>query len=399
MLALDLYVHRDLDWINKMKDSTFEIKVLSKLLNGLNLHSEKPANFRSTGSIRMKLANFMALDEHYKHKSLGNIGSVDKLIWEKYKNDHVALHEKCKQIISKYLVVCDDVINKYMEDIESDGDGVHVDKDFAQFANSLKRTLKCYEEIAAKQTDNVYSKKVIESCKKMQETLAWVKENDEIIFEYEYKEHAGVNLKPINSKRRTSTTDDSTEEKIGKLIQRTLAELIEQDKVSDDMVSKLLHHNYCRAQFGIRQTFLREIDEQQDIRLQIMDENGYVRYWTKPVLIHGKKYCVCKEWYENQRERYLRWLSMVDVAPFYMLKAKELKKILEYLKENDSKKTCITRQEIIDTFPIETIQEVINILIDRGVLVHFQGSAREFVIDDYDVFYRMMRKPEDYSGD
>ena len=56
-------------------------------------------------------------------------------------------------------------------------------------------------------------------------------------------------------------------------------------------------------------------------------------------------------------------------------------------------------QEIMDTFPIETIQEVINILIDRGVLVHFQGSAREFVIDDYDVLYRMMRKPEDYSGD
>lgn len=34
MLALDLYVHRDLSWINKMSDSTYEIIALSKLLNG-----------------------------------------------------------------------------------------------------------------------------------------------------------------------------------------------------------------------------------------------------------------------------------------------------------------------------------------------------------------------------
>ena len=47
----------------------------------------------------------------------------------------------------------------------------------------------------------------------------------------------------------------------------------------------------------------------------------------------------------------------------------------------------------------QTIQEVINILIEKGVLVRFQGSAREFVIDDYDALYRMLRTPEDYSGE
>ena len=95
MLALDLYVHRDLSWINKMSDSTYEIIALSKLLNGLNLHSEKPTNFRSTGSIRMKLANFMSLDDRYTRKSLGNVGGLDKKVWEKYKNDYSSLHEKC----------------------------------------------------------------------------------------------------------------------------------------------------------------------------------------------------------------------------------------------------------------------------------------------------------------
>lgn len=399
MLALDLYVHRDLSWINKMSDSTYEIIALSKLLNGLDLHSEKPTNFRSTGSIRMKLANFMALDDRYTRKSLGNVGGLDKKVWEKYKNDYLSLHEKCMQIISDHLVEHDDVINRYLEDMHLDGAEVHVDKDFAKFAGTLKRTLLYYEKLAEKNANHESAKRVIESCKKMRESLEWIKESDEVILELDYKEHAGINLKPIKSKNKKTAKEELPEEKIGKLIHRTISELIEQDKLSEDMIGKLQNHKYSHDQFGIKHTFLIEIDEQQDVRNQLMDENGYVRYWTKPFLIRGKKYCVCKEWFENQREKYLRWLSTVDVHPFYMLKAKQLKKILEYLKENDSKKMCITKQEIVNAFPIETIQEVINILIEKGVLVQFQGSAREFVIDDYDALYRMLRTPEDYSGE
>ena len=400
MLALDLYVHRDLSWLNKMSDSTFEIIALSKLLNGLNLYSERPDNFRSTGSIRMKLANFMALDDRYSNKSLGNVGGLDKKVWEKYKNDHVSLHENCMQIISEYLVERDDLLNKYIEEMQLDNFTIRVDKSFSKFAGSLKRAFAYYEKLAEKNINSENSKKVIESCKKISKSLDWIKEGDEVILEYDYKEHAGINLKPVKKKKRKYVQEDlKEEEKIGKLIQRTFSELIEQDKLSDEMISNLLNHKYSRDQFGIKNTFLIEIDEQREVRSQLIDENGYVRYWTKPIHIRGKKYCVCKEWFENQRDRYLRWLSTVNISPFYMLKAQQLKTILEYLKENDSKKTCITKQEIIKAFPIETIQEVINILIEKGVLVQFQGSAREFVIDDYDALYRMMRKPEDYSGD
>ena len=82
-----------------------------------------------------------------------------------------------------------------------------------------------------------------------------------------------------------------------------------------------------------------------------------------------------------------------------MLKPNELRKILEYLKENDSKKVNITRQEIITAFPKETTGEVLDTLIDMGVLSPFQGSARELVIDDYDALYRMIKTPRDYSGE
>ena len=80
LLALDLYLNRDLDWFNKISDSTSEIQALSKILNVVDLHSSKPENFRSTGSIRMKLANYMALDNRYSKKSLGNVGGLDKKI-------------------------------------------------------------------------------------------------------------------------------------------------------------------------------------------------------------------------------------------------------------------------------------------------------------------------------
>lgn len=75
MLALDLYVNRDLAYLNRMSDSTSEIVGLSGLLNALDLHLERPKKFRSTGSIRMKLANFMALDDKYREdKSLLAVG-------------------------------------------------------------------------------------------------------------------------------------------------------------------------------------------------------------------------------------------------------------------------------------------------------------------------------------
>lgn len=399
MLALDLYLNKDLAWINKMSDLTFEIIAMSKLLNGLDFYISKPKNFRSTGSIRMKLANFMALDERYSGKSLGNIGSLDKKVWEKYKNDSITLHEECLQIINKHLMVRDSDINKYINDMRLDNTTIHIDNDFAKFAKSLKKILLDYKKLAEMNKKNEVAKRIVESCEKMYKSLEWVKDGDEVILEYDYKEHAGINLKPVKNLKTKSKIIDSSEEKIGKMVRRTFLELIEQDRISDEIICKLLNKKYSHDQFGIKNTFLIEIDEQREFREQLMDENGYIRYWTSPVIIHEKKYCVCKEWYENQREKYLRWLSSINVSPFYMLKAKQLEKILKYLKDNDSKKMCITKQDIINSFPIETIDEVINILIKKGVLVQFQGNSREFVIDDYDTLFKMLKKPEEYSGE
>ncbi len=403
MLALDLYFSKDLAWLNKMSDSTFEIVGLSSILNALDIHPIKPDNFRSTGSIRMKLANFMALDERYEKKALGNVGGLDRQVWNKYVTNHLGLHEQCKEIVKNHLQSTNDTIKKYIEEEGLNDTVILVEKDFVIFSKSLKQTLTYYEELAKNNPNNKYSQMVINTCQKTKKSFDWTEKAGEVIFEYDYKEHAGVNLKPLKKQKKSKAVIDSgesnKEEKIGKYIQRTFFELVKQDKVSDELIEQLTLKKYSKDNFGIKPSFLKEVKPGIDLKEQITDENGYVRYWTKPVIIHGKEYCICKEWFENQRDRYNRWLSSVDIHPFYMLKPNELRKILEYLKENDSKKVNITRQEIITAFPKETTGEVLDTLIDMGVLSPFQGSARELVIDDYDALYRMIKTPRDYSGE
>ena len=121
-------------------------------------------------------------------------------------------------------------------------------------------------------------------------------------------------------------------------------------------------------------------------------------YDESPFEIYGIDYCVNKEWYENQRFRYLRWLSLVDIKPFYMIKKEKFQAVLNFIKKLDSQKVSFTKMEILAEFSEEVeMEEVISILIQKGVLVGFQGSTKEFVIDDYDMLFRMLNNPQDYA--
>lgn len=401
MLALDLYLNKDLKWINRMSDSTFEIIALSKILNALDFYSEKPDNFRSTGSIRMKLANFMALDEHYDKNSLDNVGALDKSTWKKYSKQKEELHRACVTVISEHLVNKDDDIDKYLQMFGLYANN-NYDKNFSNYVRQMKRTLAYYEKLAEANPNVSYSKEVIECCRKIQESITWV-EKVECEIDYtavvEYKEHAGVNLVPIKKRKIKSNNEiGDNAEKIGKLVQRTITDLIIQDKLSDEMIENLMDPKYSQDNFGLKLPFLCLIDESKNVRDQLIDENGYVRYWTKPFEIKGVKYCVSKEWFENQRNRYLRWLSSIDIKPFCMVKAKLFEEILMYIKKLDSKNVCISKKELITNFSDKAeIEEIISILIDKGVLSGFQGSTKELVIDDYDAFFKMLNNPKNYA--
>lgn len=402
MLALDLYFNRNLSWLNRMSDATFEIVALSKLLNSLDFYDEKPENFRSTGAIRMKLANFMELDNAYQKKALGNVGNLDRKIWTEYTNKHDELHERCKKILHEHLSYSNPEIDEYIEmlDLAEGLENEIYDEDFAKFSKSLLRTLGHYENLAKQNNDVNYSSQVIETCRQIRKTLQWTNDIDELVFGRDkYKEHAGLNLKPIkNLHAKADIAKSCEEEPIGKYVRRTFWKLVEQDKLSEQDIEKLLSKKYSKDQFGIKPSFLIRLDDDKKVKEYITDENGYVRYWTSPITIHGKMYCVCKEWYGNQRERYTKWLESVDIPPFYMLNPEELKKILKFIKEKDSEKVSISKKEIIKEFPIETIEEVLRILFDKGILASFQGSRKEFVIDDYDALFKLIENTSDYAG-
>lgn len=401
-LALDLYLNKDLSWFNRMSDKTFEIEALSKILNGLDYYSEKPENFRSPGSIRMKLANFLSLDERYKKQSLGNGSISDRKLWMEYSKNPKLLHLECEKIISEHLATSNEEIREYIDKMNlKKSVDINIEKDFAQFAKSLKRTFFYYEEMAKNSPQNEYSKKIVECSKKVRKSLDWTDNIDSIPLDFEttYKEHPGINLKPIKNRKTSEKREEQTKEKIGKFVQRTFAELVEQDKLTDDIIAQLQTHNYSKNYFGLKPSFLIKIDKTKDLKEQIKDINGYVRYWTKPITIHKQDYCICKEWFENQREKYTTWLKSVNVPPFYMLKPKELKKLLVYLKEKDSDGITILRKDIIKSFPTETIEVVLDIMLDKGILAQFQGSSRELVIDDYDALFKMLNNPKDYSGE
>jgi len=395
MLAMDLYVHRDRSWINKMSDSTFEIVGLSDLLNKLDFHLVKPTNFRSTGSIRMKIANFMALDEQYHNKSLGNVGGIDRAVWKEYGDDYPLLHEHCKTIISQHLEMTDKTIEKYIDLMQLNNTFNSIEVEFGKFVAGVRKEISLFEELANRNPQVAYNIRVISSCKKVKDALSWVNELDED----DYIEHPGVNQKPIKKRKASKATTNTNEEKIGKLVRRTFEGLLDNDKLTDDMVNLLLSYRYSHDVFGLNQSFLVVINSNQSVHDQIIDENGYVRYWINPVMIHEKRYCICKEWYENQRKKYLCWLSSVNSYPLNMISANDLKIVLEYIKDIDSKKTFIAKKDIINKFSMDRIEDVLDVLMEIGVLSSFQGSTREYVVDDYDVLFGMIKRPSDYTGE
>lgn len=395
MLALDLYLNRDLQWINRMSDSTFEIIALSQTLRALDFYDKKPDNFRSTGSIRMKLANFMTLDERYKKNSLDNVGSLDKCMWQKYGKNRDDLHTACANILCNHLVIHTEDIDRYIQIMGLDKT-IRIEQEFTSYVKKMRQALAYYSKLAEENPDVSFSSDVIEWCKKVDESSKWVDRiNEKMDFTVStYKEHAGINMVAVKGEKNSN----SDAEKIGKFVRRTFKDLVAQDKLSEEMIENLSEDKYSQDTFGLKLPFLRVIDKTKNLREQLVDENGYVRYWTSPFEIYGIDYCVSKEWYENQRSRYIRWLSSVDIKPFYMIEKKKFQQVLNFIKKLDSQKVSFTKKELLAEFSEEVeMEEVISVLIQKGVLAGFQGSTKELVIDDYDTLFSMINNPQDYA--
>jgi hypothetical protein len=94
--------------------------------------------------------------------------------------------------------------------------------------------------------------------------------------------------------------------KIGELVRIELGYLIEKGLISDDVTKLLQEKDYCKNVFDINYPFLKEVERGIKLERQV---NGYPRYWKNPIDIKGKKFWVCKDWYDRNRPYFEKWLE------------------------------------------------------------------------------------------
>ena len=95
ILALDLYLRSGL---LPAKDQA--VAELSRVLNSLTIHSERPdaVRFRNENGVALKLANFAAIDPNHPGKGMKRGGKLELEVWERYASNEDALVEAAATI-------------------------------------------------------------------------------------------------------------------------------------------------------------------------------------------------------------------------------------------------------------------------------------------------------------
>lgn len=391
-LALELYLSKDLKWLAKMNDSTKEIQALSQLLNVFDLFKDpKPIKFRSCSSIRMKLSNFKALDSRYSKSSLTNVSSLDKDIWNRYHNDYAALQQECGIIIEKhYRGTPSDILKEYIKRYDKVIVSKIENEEFFEFANSTYHYAEKYRIQALSESNLQLSQRIVNTCFEIMKALEWCTQTDINKYarnEITYKEHGGVNQAPV----------DGTREKIGRHVQETIEQLVSKGLITKRVLSNLTDLDWSRKNFHINHAFMINVDTRKSLASQLRDQNGYLRYWKRIYTIAGKDYCVCKEWYESGRKYFDAWSEIVSKRYVLRIEEETFKSLIMFIRENDQASISIKREDIYDKMNgVRDKEGLLQQLMKMGLLVPFQGTERELVVDDYDLLFDMIANPAKY---
>lgn len=392
-LVLLLYLKKGYEWQSAITDKTPEIVSISNILKGLDfVQSEHPDNFRSPSSIRLKLANFKALDPKYKKQSMANISSGDKEIWSSFSGNIVGLTTDCTEIIKNHL---NDKTKKkekeFIEYLSKYDDSM----DTVIKADDIKKVIGYLKIRKINKKSNIDYDLLIDG---MEDILLEVQSS-----ENDFQPHAGVNLKPIKTKKNKkqrekhngTAENEQQEEKIGKYVQNTLMQLIAENKVSENLLHNLQEIDYCRNCFHIGHPLFIKVDPNKKIKDQLIDQNGFVRYWVKPVILYGESYCVCKEWYESNRKHYDKWLENLRDENKLDIDAEKLCQIVTFIQKIDSDKVYVKRNDISKKYG-EASEKVISFLINNGILKKYQDGGNALVVEDYDILFDMIEEPAKY---
>lgn len=105
---------------------------------------------------------------------------------------------------------------------------------------------------------------------------------------------------------------NNTEVKIGRLVQDSIAKLIERRLLPFEEIERLCTLEYSNRTFGLNFPMLKEFDPNPAVSIDVQkrDKKGYNRYYKYPMPIYEKKYLLCSQWVEGlHRKKFLDWLS------------------------------------------------------------------------------------------
>lgn len=115
----------------------------------------------------------------------------------------------------------------------------------------------------------------------------------------------------LNIVIESNLSDETLKElKIGKLVQTTMKNLFETEKITQDEIDKMTQGNYSKQVFNANIPVLKEVPDGANINGLKRDANNYSRYYAYTISIYGKRYLLSAQWVERlQRSYYESWLS------------------------------------------------------------------------------------------
>lgn len=360
-LALELYLAKGIEWQNTINDSTPEVCALSDILRNLDTIQEPiDSKFRSRSSVRLKLANFKSIDNRYNGKALPNVGKSDKEIWNMFSEDYVNLKKYCRIFLMlHYCGTPDENVSDY---------------------------LKTRYNITSKSLISEDSKKTVSSTPKHKSEKK------------KYKEHAGVNQKPLHTKK--GVTEKPAEKTtavcypVGQYIRDTFDILLAKNLLNKQVISDLMSPDFCRTEFHLSHPFLKQFDEGKTVADQMLDINGHARYWKNITVINGTKYLLTKEWFSKQKKYYDQWLYKVAGSD-PDIKRKQIEQftaVIDSIIREDGDLPYFYRKAICDKYP-DYGKEAIEYLLKKQIIQVFDKKAKTYIVDDYDALYQILEKP------